>query len=117
MNTGKVLKWTPRVLSILFTLFIGIFALDVFSEGYNVSELLIAFIMHSIPTFFFALVTYVSWKKPKIGGIIFIILAILTIFAFGTYKHVFSFLTITAIPLITGILFLLNKRSKKLSKN
>ena len=33
----RVLYWTPRVLGILFALFISIFALDVFGEGYSLS--------------------------------------------------------------------------------
>ncbi|MBN1462396.1 MAG: hypothetical protein JW922_01795 [Paludibacteraceae bacterium] len=110
MNRQKVLKWTPRVLSVSFTIFIGIFALDVFSEGYSLFELAIALFMHSIPTIFFAFVTYISWKNPKSGGIIFIVLSILTIFAFDTYEQPLSFFTITMIPLLTGVLFMFNER-------
>ena len=37
MNTTmkRVLFWTPRVLCILFAMFLSLFALDVFSEGYG----------------------------------------------------------------------------------
>jgi hypothetical protein len=37
MNESKrrMLFWTPRLLSILFAIFISLFALDVFGEGYG----------------------------------------------------------------------------------
>jgi TctA family transporter len=112
MKTNKILKWTPRVLSVLFTIFISLFALDVFNEGYSLPEALLALTMHSIPTLFVAFVTYISWKNPRFGGILFILLAILTIFAFDTYEQIPSFLTITMIPLATGILFVLSGNIK-----
>ncbi|MFC1790441.1 hypothetical protein ACFLZP_03095 [Patescibacteria group bacterium] len=123
MKTDKILKWTPRILAVSFTIFISLFALDVFNEGYCLPELLLALVMHFIPTFFFALVTYLSWRNPKIGGVVFIGLAILTVFAFDTYEQILSFLIITAIPLVIGILFLLNqkptssKEQRKISTN
>ena len=52
MNTiaKRVFHWSPRVLSILFALFLSIFALDVFSEGYAFAETILALLMHLIPT-------------------------------------------------------------------
>jgi hypothetical protein len=31
----RILLWTPRVLSLLFALFVSLFALDVFGQGYG----------------------------------------------------------------------------------
>lgn len=112
MRTKNFLRWTPRILAILFTIFISLFALDVFDEGYNLSELLTTLLMHSIPTLFFALVTLLAWKKPRLGGMIFVILAMMTIFAFETYKHFSSFLMISLVPLIIGALFVTGEKRK-----
>jgi len=41
-TTKRVLFWAPRVLGILFALFLSLFALDVFSEGYSFGETMLA---------------------------------------------------------------------------
>ena len=46
----KILFWTPRILGILVAIFISLFALDVFGEGYGFWETLAALAMHLIPT-------------------------------------------------------------------
>jgi len=79
MNTNKkhLLYWLPRVLSILFALFISIFALDVFGEGYNFWETLIALFMHLVPTFIVVIVLLIAWHWERIGAALFIALAII----------------------------------------
>ncbi len=58
---NKILYWTPRVLGILFAVFISIFALDVFGE-YGFPEVLVALFMHLIPTFLVVGVLLIAWK-------------------------------------------------------
>ena len=55
-----MLKWTPRVLTILFILFMAIFALDVFGE-YSFPLILVALFMHLIPNFILIGVLLVAW--------------------------------------------------------
>ena len=57
-NVQQILHWAPRILCIAFALFISVFALDVFSEGYSVGELLVALFMHLIPTMIILVVLY-----------------------------------------------------------
>jgi len=54
-----------------------------------------------------------AWIWEKIGGIIFILLAIVFTFVFSTYRSIFSFLQISLVLLIIGILFLINGIKKK----
>ena len=76
-NTKRLLYWLPRVLTILFALFISIFALDVFGEGYNFWETLIALFMHLVPTFIVIIALLIAWRWERIGAALFIALALL----------------------------------------
>ena len=82
-NLQKILCWTPRVLAILFTIFIGLFATDAFSEGYTFWEAILGFIIHMIPAFLLVGAIAFAWGWPLYGGIVFIILSIVSIFFFG----------------------------------
>lgn len=103
---SKYLYWAPRVLAILFIAFLSIFALDVFGEGYGFLELSIALFMHLIPVFGLVAVLLIAWRWEKIGGIIFIILALgFTVF-FNTYQQgLLVFLAISGPPFLIGALF------------
>jgi len=72
----KVVYWTPRVLAILFTLFIMMFSLDVFDGTSSIVEQLIGFLMHNLPAFGIILIIALSWKKDYIGIIGFAVIAI-----------------------------------------
>jgi hypothetical protein len=90
-----ILYWAPRILAILFIAFISIFALDVFSEPHWY----LALFMHLIPSFILTLITIIAWKKEKLGGILFLILAVIM----GWFFHS----VFLAIPnLIIGFLFI-----------
>ena len=76
-NTKRWLYWLPRVLSILFALFISLLALDVFGEGYNFWETLVALFMHLIPTFILVAVLAIAWRWERVGAALFLALAII----------------------------------------
>ncbi len=65
MNTAtiKLLTWTPRVLGVLFILFVSMFSLDVFAEGYTPLETAIAFLMHNLPSFVMLVALLLAWYK------------------------------------------------------
>lgn len=62
-------------LSILFSVFVSLFALDVFGQKGWIWELII----HLIPTLVIIILTVVSWKKEFLGGILWLVLGILFI--------------------------------------
>lgn len=72
----KIVYWTPRVLAILFTLFIMMFSLDVFDGSSPLADQLIGFFMHNLPAYGIILVIVFSWKKDIIGMIGFALIAI-----------------------------------------
>ena len=49
--TKRAIFWSPRVLAILFAMFLSVFALDVFSEGNVFGETVLALLMHLVPTY------------------------------------------------------------------
>jgi hypothetical protein len=76
---NKFIYWTPRILSIIFLLFLALFSLDVFGEGYGFWGTILAFLMHNMPVFFLAIILWISWKYEIVGGIAFILAGLLYI--------------------------------------
>lgn len=104
----RVLYWTPRILSILFAMFISLFALDVFGAGYSFWETLVALLMHLIPTFVILIVLAISWRWEWIGGVLFISLAVFYLVeAWGKF-HWSTYLVISGPSFLVGILFIIN---------
>lgn len=105
----RLLYWSPRVLTILFAIFISLFALDVFSEGYNFWETILALLIHLVPTYLVVIALLIAWKWEHIGGIIFILLGVFYIvwtWGKGTF---IVYLFMSGPPILIGILFLLNR--------
>jgi len=68
----QILHYSPRILSILFCLFIMMFSFDVFDGNSTIPEMLIGFIMHNLPVFGMAIITFFAWNNDLIGGVGFI---------------------------------------------
>lgn len=92
------LYWLPRVLSVLFIIFISVFALDVFGEP----KWFLALIMHLVPSFVLIILTAIAWKNERLGGSLFIAAGLLTL-----VFSVFESLIISVPTMIIGILFLI----------
>lgn len=104
----RLLFWTPRILCILFAVFISLFALDVFSEGYGFWETILALLMHLIPTFVILIVLAISWRWEWVGGILFVAMGVFYIvWCWGQFPWV-TYLSISGPLLLVGVLFLVN---------
>ena len=102
-STKQIIFWLPRILGILFAIFLSIFALDVFSEGYSFAETILALLIHLIPTFVVVIALVIAWRWEKIGTVLFMALALFYLIISGGKSWIIS------VPLIVeGILFLLN---------
>lgn len=64
---SKVIYWSPRVAGILIILFVSLFALDVFEEGRPLGEMLLAFLMHMLPSLIMALLLAIAWRWEWVG--------------------------------------------------
>lgn len=68
---NRFIYWTPRVLSIIFILFLALFSLDVFDEGLDFWGTVLGLFMHNIPVIILAIVLWISWKHEIVGGLVF----------------------------------------------
>jgi hypothetical protein len=104
----QILFWSPRALSVLFALFISLFALDVFGEGYSFWNTVLAFAIHLIPTAVILILLVIAWRWEWIGGVAFLILAAYYIFlAWGKFP-VSVYFVISGPMVVISILFFVN---------
>ncbi|MFZ6015312.1 MAG: DUF7670 domain-containing protein [Patescibacteria group bacterium] len=101
------LYWAPRILAIIYILFISLFALDIFSENYSLIRQFFALLIHLIPSVILLIITIVAWKKPQIGGILFIALALGYILMAWDRFPFMTYVIITGPLFLIGILFLI----------
>jgi hypothetical protein len=107
----NILFWAPRILAILYILFISLFALDVFGEDYGFLVTIFALFMHLIPSFFLLAGLFIAWKRPLAGGMLFLLLSLLFTIFFHTYRRLDAFLLLSFPLLLLSSLFLLDSKS------
>jgi len=118
-RVNKYIFWMPRILSIAFILFLALFSLDIFGNGLNFWQTVIALFMHNIPSLILLITLLISWKYELFGGIIFSLAGIfyicLTFFnnSLNWYIALSWALTIALPALLIGILFVVGWFKKK----
>jgi hypothetical protein len=68
--------WIARTLAIGFSLFLAIFALDAWDPQRRVVERLADVAIHLIPSALVIAIVIAAWRRPWIGGVAFLALAI-----------------------------------------
>ena len=112
---NKLLFWIPRILGIIFVLFLMMFSLDVFEPELTAWQIIIWLFMHNIPAFILLVVLLISWKYEIVGGVVFILAGLLYILMlainpkFEWYMLSWS-ITIAGPAFLIGTLFLINWR-------
>jgi len=104
-TSGRLLLWSPRILGILVSLFIGLFALDAFSHGKPLFDAISDFVIHLIPACMLLVLVGASWRREWIGGLAFVALAVAyaTTMARGRLDWT---LVISGPLMVVGVLFL-----------
>jgi hypothetical protein len=106
----RILFWTPRVLGILFALFVSMFALDVFAAGYGLWGTLVALFMHLMPVYPLIIGLALSWRWPWVGALLFIGFSIwYLVIAWGPFPLVANLIRVWPLAgpsLLVGLLFL-----------
>ncbi|MFA5086861.1 MAG: hypothetical protein WC470_00995 [Candidatus Paceibacterota bacterium] len=100
MSINKPIYYLARILSVLIVVFFAVFILEGLSPEFGVMDSL----SHLIPTLVVLLISAIAWKWAKIGGWLFILFGIYCLLFF---KMDLSSAVIGGVPVITGILFLL----------
>ena len=112
----KFLYWLPRILGILFALFISIFALDAFGEDIPFPEAVAGFLIHLIPTYIMTAVLLIAWKWGVAGGILFIFAGVF----YMAWMHNLQWsacLLIGGPPILIGMRFIAAYLLPKINKN
>lgn len=117
-KVNKYIYWIPRILSILFILFLAMFSLDVFGNNYTFWETIVGLFMHNIPSLILLVVLIISWKYELVGGISFIlaglgyIIMLLLNNNFELFMLTWS-IFISGPAFLIGILFLIGWKQKR----
>ena len=103
----KLIHWLPRVLGILFALFISLFALDAFGEGipFIDREVVIGFLIHLLPTYIVIAIFLSAWMWEWVGGTLFIFAGFFYIFGANNMDWP-SCVFLECSPRIIGSLFI-----------
>jgi len=119
-RVNRFIYWTPRILSILFLLFLAMFSLDVFDEKLGFWGTILGLFMHNIPVLVLLAAVIIAWKHEIVGGIVFILAGLLYIFwvtairpGIGLPMALAWSAEIAGPAFLTGILFLANWSKKK----
>jgi hypothetical protein len=118
---NRFVYWAPRILSILFVLFLALMSLDVFGMGLGFWQAIGALFMHNIPALILLAVVIISWKYEIVGGVGFILAGLLYIalLAVSAVKNQFEWYMvawaaqIAGIAFLVGILFIIGWRKKR----
>ncbi len=108
----KLLFWSPRVICILFTIFLSLFAFDVFDGRLGFWQTTLAFLMHLMPVGALVLVLLATWRWEWIGAACFPALGLFYIWwAWRRWHWPYNFwncATIAGPLFLLGALFLVN---------
>jgi hypothetical protein len=116
-STGKLLFWSPRILSLCFIAFLSIFAMDVFGEHLGFWRSMLALAMHLIPSITLLAVLILAWRREWVGSLLYAAAALLYV-GWAAFVHRpislsmrFTWMLAIAGPaIVIAILFLLNWR-------
>lgn len=104
----KIFLWAPRILGLIFIVFLSLFALDVFTD-YSGWEIILPLIIHLLPTLFLLFILIVSFILPLFGSISFLVIALLYVI-FMKQLFLIIFLPLIVISLLFFVSWLLKKR-------
>ncbi len=94
--------YLPRALAILIVAFLSIFILEGFSPEFGWQDSL----MHLLVALVALGAAIVAWKWPKIGGWVFVLFGLKYLLSVAPHAQTWSGLIIGGVPLLTGVLFL-----------
>lgn len=104
-TSTQLLLWAPRLLGLAVCLFFGLFALDAFDGRQNLARSLADFAIHLLPVLLLVTIVLLSWRRPWIGGVVFIGVAVL--YATALARGRLDWIAVIAGPLfLVGLLFL-----------
>ncbi|MBU0456739.1 MAG: hypothetical protein ABH824_07145 [Nanoarchaeota archaeon] len=118
---NKFIYWIPRILAIIFLLFLALMSLDIFEGNYGFWGTILGLFMHNIPAIILLIVLIISWKYELVGGvgfilggILYIALIMVKIITTGFEWYYLPWvIQISGIAFLIGILFLIGWFKKR----
>jgi hypothetical protein len=109
----KFIYYLPRILTILIVAFLAMFILEGFSPGFGWQDSL----MHLLMALIALGATILAWKRPQIGGWIFVLFGLGLMYLLLIFRQQWwNGIIVGGILLLTGILFL-TEGFRKSNKN
>jgi len=109
---NKILYWSPRILAILFTIFLCLFSFDSFQDFSGWQSILAVVIHLAIPAIVL-LATGLAWKKDLVGTAVFFCFALYYIYMVGLDRHWSWYVSISGPALLISFLYLLSWFQKR----
>jgi hypothetical protein len=103
----RMVYWTPRLLGMLVTLYIALFALDAFGPGQEPGQALVGFAIHLVPALVVAAVVALAWRWEWVGAALCFVLATVYALTLGL-GHPLWIAAISGPLALVGALFLVN---------
>lgn len=118
---NKWIYWLPRILSILFLLFLAIFSFDVFDSCNGFLDCALGLLMHNLPVIILAVLLWISWRREIvgayaffIGGLLYIVFILMKVIKTGFEWYYLAWFASISVPaFVIGILWFLNWRIRK----
>lgn len=105
----KFIYWSPRILSLLFVIFISVFALDVFSEKSG-WEVIPALLIHLSVPLLLLVGVILAWRNDLIGIMAFLAFIVWYFYQAGFDRDWTVYALIVAPPLVISFLYWLSWR-------
>jgi hypothetical protein len=112
--TKKIIYWLPRILSLIFVLFLSLFALDVLGQFSGWSTIL-ALLVHLLPALILLALTIIAWKHDLVGMIVFLVFAVYYVWTAGLDRHWSWYAFISGPAVVVGVLFFFSWLQKRRS--
>jgi len=105
-NLRGILFWAPRVLGILFILFISLFALDIFDMGLGFWDTVVGLFMHLLPSIAMLIALTLAWRWEWVGSAFFAVAGGWFFYIQHPAGDVMYYIVIVGVPLLIAVLFL-----------
>ena len=106
-----IVLWSPRIVGLGVAVFLGLFALDAFTDSHGVLATIIALLMGLIPAMITLAAVAIGWKHEGVAAMIFLAGAIF--YALSTLEHPDWILVITGPLVLEALLFYLSWRQSR----
>ena len=99
------LFWAPRILGILFILFVSLFALDIFEMGLGFWGTVVGLFMHLLPSIVMMIALALGWRWEWVGAAFFAAVGAWFL-RISTPGDVMYYIVFVGVPLLIAVLFL-----------